>query len=245
MQTPRVLDRSISWRMNRFYLLNEDFVKLLEDQTDLYLEINDNNNIDPRILWDAYKAYMRGIIISFSSQKKKERLAEQTNIENRIKQLEEEYTQSKSQEVLEKLKKDRSLLNDIITKKAEKDILFAKQRLFEFGNKSNKFLARLANNSPSNSFISAIKDENGCRHMDSKNINESFKKFYEKLYKSEVNYDTIHNNRFLNDLIIPQLTTEQANSLEEPITIIEIEKAISSLQSGKCPGADGYPIEFF
>lgn len=67
-----------------------------------------------------------------------------------------------------------------MTRKAEKDILFAQQRLFEFGNKPNKLLARLANHAPPKLFISAVKDENGQRHMDNKYINERFRQFYEE-----------------------------------------------------------------
>uniref|UniRef100_A0A3Q3MDC5 Reverse transcriptase domain-containing protein n=1 Tax=Labrus bergylta TaxID=56723 RepID=A0A3Q3MDC5_9LABR len=38
---------------------------------------------------------------------------------------------------------------------------------------------------------------------------------------------------------------DQANLLEGPISLFEIDTAISSLQSGKSPGADGFPVEFF
>uniref|UniRef100_A0A3B5MBT9 exodeoxyribonuclease III n=1 Tax=Xiphophorus couchianus TaxID=32473 RepID=A0A3B5MBT9_9TELE len=141
MQPPRPLDRTASWRLNRLLLLNEDFTKLLEEQTDFFLELNDNSNTDPRLVWDAYKAYMRGIIISYSSRKRKEQLAEQNKIENKIKKLEEEYILSKSDKILGELKTARASLSDITTKKAEKDILFAQQKFFEHGNKPNKYLA--------------------------------------------------------------------------------------------------------
>uniref|UniRef100_A0A3B5QWP6 exodeoxyribonuclease III n=1 Tax=Xiphophorus maculatus TaxID=8083 RepID=A0A3B5QWP6_XIPMA len=184
MQPPRPLDRTASWRLNRLLLLNEDFTKLLEEQTDFFLQLNDNNNTDPRLVWDAYKAYMRGIIISYSSRKRKEQLAEQNKIENKIKKLEEGYILSKSDKILGELK--TASLSDITTKKAEKDILFAQQKFFEHGNKPNKYLTRLVNNSPGTNFISSIQDENGRRYMDNRRINECFKQFYEKLFCSEV-----------------------------------------------------------
>jgi len=33
--------------------------------------------------------------------------------------------------------------------------------------------------------------------------------------------------------------------LEEPITIEELTGAVTSMQNGKCPGPDGYPVEFY
>lgn len=245
MQPPRPLKQTIYWKLNRLLLFDDNFIKLLEEQTDLYLNINDKEDADPRIVWDAYKAYMRGVIISYTSRKKKERLILQNDLEIKIKRLEEEYYASKSDEVLKELKTSRDRLSDLITRKAEKDMLFAQQRLFEFGNKPNKFLARLANNAPPKFFISAVKDDNGQRHMDNNYINECFRQFYEELYSSETDCDKLKDCYFLNSLNIPRLTEDQANLLEGPITLLEIDTAISSLQSGKCPGADGYPVEFF
>lgn len=50
---------------------------------------------------------------------------------------------------------------------------------------------------------------------------------------------------FLDHLCFPQLSEGQTNLLESPISISEIDKAISTLQSGKCPPEDGFPVEFF
>lgn len=245
MQPLRPAEHSFSWRLNSLLFYDDDFIKFLENQTDFYLEFNDNNDSDPRIIWEAFKAYMRGMIISYSSRKKKERIQEQLEIEKRIKKLEEDFYRLKSDDVLKELKEVRSKLTDLITRKAESDILFARQRMFEFGNKPNKLLARLARNSPSKSFISAIHDQDDQRQTNNLKINECFKKFYEKLYSSEMDTDKLSHGHFLNKLVMPQLSDERAKLLEGPITLIEIDKAISSLQSGKSPGADGFCVEFY
>ncbi len=52
-------------------------------------------------------------------------------------------------------------------------------------------------------------------------------------------------SKFLEHLCFPKLTEDQSNFLESPISILEINKAISTLQSGKCPGEDGFRVEFF
>lgn len=74
MQPFRPTERSFVWRLNLLLFHDHNFIKFLEDKTDLYLEFNDNKGIDPRSVWEAYKAYMRGMIISNSSRKKRERL---------------------------------------------------------------------------------------------------------------------------------------------------------------------------
>uniref|UniRef100_A0A8C5E1K9 exodeoxyribonuclease III n=1 Tax=Gouania willdenowi TaxID=441366 RepID=A0A8C5E1K9_GOUWI len=114
MHPPRPSERSFSWRMNATLLMDEKFVKYLTDQTDLFLEINDKNGADPRIVWDTYKAYM---IISYTSQRKKERAAKQLEIENKVKLLEETYYKTRSEATLIELKSTRTALNNLITRR--------------------------------------------------------------------------------------------------------------------------------
>ncbi len=147
--------------------------------------------------------------------------------------------------MLRELKEARLLLTNLLTKKAESEILFARQRLFEFGNKPNKFLACLARNSPQKAFIPVISDEDQIRQTHNTKINECFQKFYKTLYASELDNDTLTSSKFLDGLQMPQLTDERAKLLEGPVTVTEIDNAISSLQSGKSPGADGFCVQFY
>ena len=71
MQPLRPAERPFSWKINASLFHGDNFIKFLETQTDLYLEVNDCNDFDPRLVWEAYKAYMRGMIISYSSKKKR------------------------------------------------------------------------------------------------------------------------------------------------------------------------------
>lgn len=166
-------------------------------------------------------------------------------IENNIKKLEKQYYVTKSAETLSELNIARTSLRNLIMRKAERDVLLARRRLFESASKPNRFLARLARNTPSSSFITAIVDVNGERQVGNRQINECFREFYTNLYQSEMDITRLNSGFFLNDLVFPQLSEDQVSLLESPITLIEVDKAISALQSGKCPGADGFPVEFF
>lgn len=76
-------------------------------------------------------------------------------------------------------------------------------------------------------------------------INDAFKDFYSQLYTSESQPDHKVMLDFLSSLNIPKISTDLKGRLEEPISQAEIASAISSMQSGKCPGPDGFPAEFF
>uniref|UniRef100_A0A8C6UCR3 Reverse transcriptase domain-containing protein n=1 Tax=Neogobius melanostomus TaxID=47308 RepID=A0A8C6UCR3_9GOBI len=188
---------------------------------------------------------MRGMILSYTAHKKKERLTKQLELEGNLKKLEIQYYKTQASETLSELKHARAALNNLITHKAEKDILFAKQRLFESANKPNRFLARIAKNAPSNTFITSMMDSGGIRRVENREINRCFRDFYTNLYSSQIDISRLHSGLFLSDLEFPKLSEAQANLLESPITQLEVDKAIGTLQSGKCPGPDGFPVEFF
>lgn len=73
----------------------------------------------------------------------------------------------------------------------------------------------------------------------------ALKKFYADLYSSEINLERLRTGHFLDNLIFPHISEDQAKLLESPISQLEVDKAISTLQPGKCPGEDGFPVEFF
>uniref|UniRef100_A0A8C6S5T9 exodeoxyribonuclease III n=1 Tax=Neogobius melanostomus TaxID=47308 RepID=A0A8C6S5T9_9GOBI len=125
MKPLRAIERSRSWRMSMMSLLDDKFINFITEQTTVFLECNDTEEIDPRILWDCYKAYMRGMILSYTAHKKKERLTKQLELEGNLKKLEIQYYKTQASETLSELKHARAALNNLITHKAEKDILFA------------------------------------------------------------------------------------------------------------------------
>ncbi len=75
IQPLKPTEHSFSWRMNTTLLMDDKFIKYLNDETDLFLEFNDKDSADSKVVWDAYKAYMRGMVISYVSRKKKEQIA--------------------------------------------------------------------------------------------------------------------------------------------------------------------------
>lgn len=71
IQPLKPTEHSFSWRMNTTLLMDDKFIKYLNDKTDLFVEFNDKDSADPRVVWDACKAYMGGMVISYASQEKK------------------------------------------------------------------------------------------------------------------------------------------------------------------------------
>lgn len=235
-----------SWRFNPHLLSDSEFISYFKSEFKIFYTINKTPDISPSVLWETCKVYARGLIISYSKSKKRKSLEAQTKLEGELSNLEKTYTKYPSEANMKAMLATKASLNSLLTHRAEQSIRFAKHRLYECGNKPNKYLARLVNRKSDSQTISSIKDTNGSSKFDTKNINKVFSDFYSKLYTSEEPagvQDLI--DKFMSELTLPKLTDEQRQELNKPIMKQEALEALQTLQSGKAPGPDGLSCEFY
>lgn len=62
----------------------------METQISLYFDVNDNSETKPATLWEAFKTYLRGAIISFESARRKRNRAKLLHFDKQIKDLDKE-----------------------------------------------------------------------------------------------------------------------------------------------------------
>lgn len=93
--------------------------------------------------------------------------------------------------------------------------------------------------------IHSIRLGNGKLINDPTDINRSFAKFYEDVYRSQDNTTTNTSVDFLANLNLPKLNEEAVKHLDADISLKEINKTIFSFPNNKSPGPDGFTIEFF
>lgn len=90
-----------------------------------------------------------------------------------------------------------------------------------------------------------IKDKHGNLVTDPRGINKVFQSYYSKLYTSEFISNKRSMTTFLDSLNFPCLESHKIAELNRAVELEEIQAAISSMQSGKTPGLDGFTAEFF
>ncbi len=144
-----------------------------------------------------------------------------------------------------KIQTIKAALNTILNEKASRSLFYQSQRLYKYGNKPSKYLARLLNQKQNCNTVAGIRDSGGKRHFVRKNINTVFVSFYKSLYKSNSNNTKDTLDKFFAKIKLPTLTEEQQKSLGKPIQEKEILEAIALMRSGKSPGPDGMPVEWF
>lgn len=113
------------------------------------------------------------------------------------------------------------------------------------GERPGRLLAYRLKQQDSMNHIAGTRQPDGHISTASKQINESFRSFYETLYSSQGDLDKQKFDRFFSDLNLPQLTESDRDFLEAPIKLEEISQAIRSMPSNKSPGLDGLPADFY
>ena len=233
-----------NWRLSVMWLHNPDFVKFVGTKIDNYFELN-TDQTSACIRWEAFKAYIRGEIISYTSTKSKQQKLEMETLEKQIKSLEVELNEG------EDLAKQRVLLllrakfNKLSIDKATKGLMWLKQSFYDQGEKAGKLLAWRILKMQSDRAINSITTSPGVSTVNPFEINNCFKEFYEHLYKSECPKISEERDTFLDQLQFRTLNEDVKQGLDIDLTSEELLQAIQAINSGKAPGPDGLPIEFY
>lgn len=234
------------WRFNPFILADHKFVSYFSEEFQSFLSINSASTNDPSLLWETSKAFARGLIISYVSSKRRRQAEQRKILESKLKVSEREYIARPSPTRLKEVSALRSALDSLLTEHAEAKIRFAKQRLYEQGDKAGRYLAYLTRKKSDSKTITSIIDDTGKQVFDHVAINSAFKIFYENLYRSDLQQDSSGlMDTFFSSLDFPQLTDDQRTKINAPITKEEVMIAINALPSGKAPGPDGLSSEFY
>lgn len=135
-------------------------------------------------------------------------------------------------------------LHEIYNKKADYSLFRLKTNFYENGEKAGRLMARQLKRIDSNNTITAIrKDAKLIASV--KKINEVFQNFYEDLYTSTCSASGEDFDSFFRKVELPELPTEDKDSLDTTITETEVRTAIKVMRSGKSPGVDGFLVEYY
>ncbi len=118
------------WRLQTKWLQDPNFVKFLGDNIDSYFCMN-TDQTSAGVRWEAFKAYIRGVMISYTSFKSKTHYKELINLEAQIKVLELDLHQNDSPEKHRELLLLRARYNELSTNKIVTNPLWLKQSYYD------------------------------------------------------------------------------------------------------------------
>ncbi len=89
--------------------------------------------------------------------------------------------------------------------------------------------------------ISTIKSKDGNVLNGPSQVNATFRRFYAELYSSEASHNQDACDNFLNKILLPKLSEEDFKTRYPH----KLKEAASDMCSGKFPGLDGIPPDFY
>ena len=230
------------WKFNNSLLLNTEFVKKLKTHIKTVTSnFQENSYFSDHSKWKFLKYEIRKFSISFSKNFAKKQRIIQTNLENRIKILEQSL---KNEEDFNAYNLCKLELENIYDKKAEGAKLRSKCKWYQHGEKPTKFFLNLEKQKAINTTVRHLIDD-GKDITDLKEINACICKFYKNLFKKNVSKLDSEKKSFLDSIALPNLTSKSFDICESGITEKDLIIALKSMPYGKSPGHDGLTKEFY
>ena len=237
------------WKLNTS-LLSEtcylDKIKATIENT--VSEYENDETVNPILLWEMVKLKVREKSISYAASKKSERTKREEDLVKSIAILEKQLdngnsSEPPSQNVIEKLNTLKRDLEKIIEYRTKGAILRSKSQWCNEGKKNTKYFLNLESRHFKQGTISQLKINDTEFVTSDVAILSECESFYKSLYTSKE--DDGPQSLFFQQVNETVLGLEEQESCEGPLSEKECAEAVKSMDSGKTPGSDGLPAEFY
>lgn len=139
--TYRCIYKSTTWRLNSHILNDLNIREKFSKEIGLYFQENDKGDVTPSVLWDSYKAVLRGKIIALTSPIKKQKKEKLGKLQLDLNELQRQHKNTLDDDKTIEIKRLQNEIDAIYSEETQKKLMFLKQNYYEAGNKSLKWLA--------------------------------------------------------------------------------------------------------
>lgn len=123
------------WKFNTLFLSDEEFVQFISKEIDEYLLHNNAPGISSGLIWESFKAYLRGKIIAYCASAKRVQHERPRKIESDILPLDGALAHSFSPELFKQRLALQTEFNLITTKQIEGLLNKSRHKIYEHGEK--------------------------------------------------------------------------------------------------------------
>lgn len=232
------------WRMDNELLADVDYKQAIqeiieEEETHPQLQ-------DPNAQWEWLKHRIKSKTILFAKTRRMERQKHESTLRQKMDVLHKEADEGVEVDP-EELKSIERELREMELTKASRVIARSKANWALLGERPSRYFLNLEKVRAKSKTITHLINDQGDTISDAKEILAEQRRFYKDLYNQEAPSSPLDGPQQLglNDDMIPKITEESKNRLEENYSKEELTKALNMLNLGKCPGSDGLTVEFY
>lgn len=221
-----------------------DFKKLLSHTiADFKSKIHDFASICD--WWDSLKVSIRDFCIRYCVRKRKSANKERTFLTKCLIRARNALHARKPglSSADSEIKNAESALLALIRQQAEGAKIRSRAQWFEQGEKPTRYFFRLETKRSENNFFACLLDDTGVEKTSQNDLEPILIQFYTSLFTKDT-LDMQIQTKLIDDLDL-SLTDSERASCEGPLSENELLFALKGLQTGKSPGSDGLPTEFY
>ena len=229
------------WKLNTDILHDRLFKQMIQETVD---NMNEMNLTTPSEWWLLFIAVSRSKATSYSADKRQVQRNLKTHLQTQLEPLERipvaQYTDNHKAQHAHYTEQFKLL--ECAEIEGHKRRIKGAPR-YEQGEPNIAFFAKLEAKHAARKMFSQLQDSEGVVKNQNVELLHIAHKFYSDLF-TPVHTDSKVQDRLLRN-ITTRVTPEHRLSLDAPLTIEELTKAITTMPLEKSPGLDGLPIEFY
>ena len=228
------------WKFNKSVLddpiFTENANKLLRD-----VKESQNHSVHKQANFEFMKYESRKFCIKYSKAKAKERRKNQSDLEARLKALEDTPNFFQNDEYIAK----KAQLDQMYDNQVEGARIRSKCKDYELGEKSNKYFLNLEKHRAKMSSISRLICDDGREVSTQTDINIELQNFYKTLYSNRSTTSSVEISNKLNELDLNTLNQNEKLICEAHLTEEELYNALMEMNEDTSPGNDGLTVEYY
>ena len=237
LRLPETLPRGRGvWKFNCTLLRDSDFCQAVEvfwkDWQTKFIDFPDHG-----LWWDIGKFRLKQLAISASVRLARNRASVKAALEREFQTLNTSHADTHRMQTI------LTELQNIHTLTLEGSKIRSKAEWIEEGEKPTKFFFNLESHTQTKNTLRAVTSTTGNTVATNSLILSALREFYTNLYSAE-NTDT-HSQDIMLSKLENKLLNEESDTLESELGVEECFEAVSQMKSGRSPGNDGLPAEFY
>ncbi len=193
--------------------------------------------------WDFGKVQIKQYCQQYAQNSTKALNQSMKDLETDIIKIQELAESTKQQSYLKILSKRKNQLAELLGVKTQGALVRSRFVSLDQMDAPSKFFFSLERKNGQKRIIHALRSEEGILLSNPVAIRRRAIGFYEKLYRSELRSDDINESVFFKDL--PKVSDEANAGISGALNLGELHKAVQSMESGRVPGIDGIPVDFY
>ena len=229
------------WKFNSSLLADPEFKQLILDEIAIrQLEVNKFVSLGD--WWDDLKSRFRKISTDFSVRKHRKLNAERSSLTKQLIRA-KNALHSGDVRVAPAVRDLENALASLISKEAEGAKIRSRAQWIEEGEKPTRFFFRLEQKRADKNFFESLVDDDGVEKSSQSDLESILVNFYRRLFSKD-SIDMQIQTEIIDDLEF-SLTDLEREQCEGLFSKEELHSALQGLQTGKSPGSDGLPTEFY